>query len=155
MKPAAEKNKMIAMVFSLVPGAAQIYLGRPKKGVGLLFIFAGICWVWIFSDSYLARLISIFLYGSVTIVPMIETYQILRYGKNTLDSDAAWYVVFLLISNGFAALPMLWQSRRFSRASKTAWTVAVPVLAFLYIAFLIRYWPDLERFLRAAVGRDG
>ncbi|MBF0254020.1 MAG: hypothetical protein HQL11_02700 [Candidatus Omnitrophica bacterium] len=148
MNQKKKKNPITAVLLSLIPGAAQIYLGRTKKAVGFLCIFAGICAVWIFSPWVLGKFIAFFLYLSIALVPMIEHYQIARSGVSALSTDARWYVVFLLLTNGFAALPLLWQSERFGRASKFAWSILVPLFAAVYLFVLVRYWNDLERLIR-------
>ncbi|MFP4472532.1 MAG: hypothetical protein ACLFPX_01505 [Candidatus Omnitrophota bacterium] len=144
----SSKNPVLAIVLTVVPGMGQVYVGRPRKAVGLLIITAGIILTLIFSDSYLMRLIMANIYLVTAVPAAAEAYQIAKYGKNTIDTGARWYVILLLISTGFSAIPLLWQSGRFSRKVKIAWTVAVPVLAVIFFTTLIRYWQTLETALR-------
>jgi len=148
-----KKKIIFALVFSLIPGLSQIYVGERKKGLMLLVIDAGIFITIIFSKSYLMRLLmsGIFI---VTFLPAaIESYQIAKYGEKKLDTNSRWYVTILLLCTGFTALPLLWNSDKFTKKAKVAWTSAVPLLAFLFFGFLIKYWNLLEDSLKRTLNR--
>jgi hypothetical protein len=131
---------------------AQIYLGKTKKALGLFVIDAGILSIWLFSDSILMRLLAAGIYLITFLPACVEGYQLARYGKNILDTSADWYVIILLLTTGFSALPLLWQSPNFSKNSKIAWTAAVPVLAVLFFGIIIKYWAGIEAYLRDLAG---
>ncbi len=59
------------------------------------------------------------------------------------------YVVFLLLTKGFWALPVLWHSRVFSKRKKIAWSIAVPLLAVLYFGFLFLYGRALYHYFHS------
>jgi len=146
-----KKSVLLTVIFSLLPGLSQIYLGDKKKGFFLLLIDAGIIFTLITSKSYLMRILmaGIFL---VTFLPSaVESYQIAKYGERKIDTSSRWYVTILLLCTGFTALPLLWSSEKFSKKAKINWTVAVPILAFLFFSFLIKYWDMLENGVKKII----
>lgn len=40
---ARQKNKILMFLFSLIPGAGQMYMGFMKQGLSLMTIFATLC----------------------------------------------------------------------------------------------------------------
>ncbi|MBD3427057.1 MAG: hypothetical protein GF409_07515 [Candidatus Omnitrophica bacterium] len=130
-------------------------MGRWKRVIALFVIDAGIFLAFFLSGSYLMKLLAVNIYIFTFLAPFIESYQLAKYGKNTLSSDTRWYVVVLLLTTGFNALPLLWQSESFSRKAKISWSVAVPVLAALFVTVLVRYWDMAEAFLRDILGTSG
>ena len=54
-------------------------------------------------------------------------------------SESRFYITLLLLTRGFWALPLMWHSSSFTKRSKIAWSVAVPLLALLYFGLLIYY----------------
>ena len=64
-----------------------------------------------------------------------------------ITGEKLWYVVMMLLAVGPLALPLLWQSGHFSRATKLAWTVAVIIIALLAIYALVVIGPIVERLL--------
>lgn len=129
------------------PGIGHIFLDKKKKGVALVIVFLGLISGFIFSSLLLIKALMVMVYFSIAVPAGLETYQLAKYGKNRIDTDARWYTVVLLLFTGFAALPLLWQNKNFSRTSKILWSVAVPVLAVLFFAVIIRYKSLIEAFL--------
>ncbi len=144
-----QKNPLIAILLSLIPGLSLLYVGRRRKAFGLFVIDAGIIIAFIFADSYIMRILMAGIYCVTFLPACLESYQISRYGKNTINTSARWYVTLLLLTTGFAALPMLWNSDYFSRRAKIGWSVAVPVLAMLFFSGLAVYWHSLNHVLRS------
>lgn len=142
------KKVWLTVVLSFVPGLSFVYLGIWKKAVVLFIIDAGIALTFIFSGSYLAKLLALNIYLVTFMVPALESYQLARYGKKTVDSDARWYVTLLLLTTGFNALPLLWSSRMFSKKAKILWSIAVPLLAAVFVLLLVTYWQRADLFLR-------
>ena len=141
------KNPFLAILLSLIPGLGHLYVGERKKSTGFLIVSTGIILTFIFSKSIIMRLLMLGIYLASMGPSALEVYQMARYGRNTFDTRAKGYVIFLLLTTGFTALPLLWQSDRFSRGGKIAWTIAVPVLAILFFTVLIQYWTPLENYL--------
>ena len=139
---------ILIVLLGPVPGLGHMYLGKRKKAFGLLCVFAGVIAGIVLSGSIIVKVLMAIVYFSTAIPAWIETWQISRYGKNTIDTEVRWYMVFLLLVTGFAALPLLWQSARFSKKAKVMWSIAVPVLAFLFFSALIRYRELIEGFLQ-------
>ena len=145
MKNYKNKNVLLTLVLSVVPGLPHLYLGDRKKAAGLFVIDGALVLSVLYSRSCLMKALMGGIYF-VTVVPAcIETYQLSRYGKNTIDTDSRWYTVLLLLTTGFSALPLLWQNRNFSQSSKVAWSIAVPVLAAIFFYILAHYWDVFER----------
>jgi hypothetical protein len=138
-----------AIVFTgIVPGIGHLLLGKPKKAVGLFLVFAGLVTGFIFADWLLIKILIVLVYISVALPAWIEAYQISRYGENTVNIDARWYTVILLLFTGFSALPLLWQNNNFSKKSKILWSIAVPLLAIAFFSLLFMYRDFLESIIR-------
>ena len=54
----------------------------------------------------------------------------------------------MLLVVGPFALPLLWQSRRFSRMAKVAWTIGVVLVAVLCIVTVAALGPMMEQVLQ-------
>ena len=48
---ARQKNKILMFLFSLIPGAGQMYMGFMKQGLSLMTIFATLCAVGIWLEA--------------------------------------------------------------------------------------------------------
>jgi hypothetical protein len=132
----------------LIPGSGHMLLGRPKKALGLFLVFASLVIGSLLSDWFLIKILMVMVYLSITIPAWVEAYQIARYGKNKINTDARWYTIMLLLFTGFSALPLLWQNRNFSIKSKILWSIAVPALAIAFFSLLIAYRDSLETIVR-------
>jgi hypothetical protein len=149
------RSRYIAAGLSLVaPGAGQIYSGDRPKGVALLCITAGL---WTMATLTMAgpaaarsaltmpSLVIVYLF--VLIPAVLDGYRAGVGQTAVVAGERLWYVVMMLLAVGPLALPLLWQSRRFSRATKMAWTVAVIIIALLAIYAFVTLGPTLERLL--------
>ena len=149
------RSPYIAAGLSLVaPGAGQIYSGDRPKGVALLCITAGLWTSAILTiagvtaaRSALTMLLLVVVYLFVLIPAVLDAYRAGEGQTAVIAGEKLWYVVMMLLAAGPLALPLLWQSRRFSRATKLAWTVAVIILALLAIYALVVIGPIVERLL--------
>lgn len=148
-----KKKTWLVILLSLIPGLSLVYLGRFKKTLMIFIVDIGIVSGFVLSDSYLFKLILINIYFFTFLAPFLESYQLVRYGRNTIDSESRWYVTILLLTTGFNALPLLWNSDRFSRKAKIAWTIAVPLLFLLFLSVLVKYWDRAESLLRSLLGK--
>ena len=140
---------MLAAVLSVAaPGLGQIYTGNAKKGLSVLCVYAGLLIAPILSHSYLITILAVVIY-LVTVVPVTaDAYQTAATGRSHVDIDAKWYVFLMLWFTGFSALPLLWQSKRFSHRAKTLLTTAVILLTVLFFGGLVIFGPTMEKFLR-------
>jgi hypothetical protein len=136
------------MFLSILPGLSLVYVGKFKQALPLFIIDAGIILTVIFSGSYIMKILMAGIYLVTFFPPALESYQLVKYGRNTINTEAQWYVIVLLLTTGFTALPLLWKSGNFSKKAKIAWTVAVPVLAVLFFALLAKYWDNLDDYLK-------
>ncbi|MFA5038330.1 MAG: hypothetical protein WC732_01470 [Candidatus Omnitrophota bacterium] len=144
---------LAVLALSFVPGLPHLYLKKYKKAVSLLFISAGIVLTLLLSNSYVSGVLMFIIYAVTAIPSGVEAYQLCRYGRQTLDISSRWYVLLLLWWTGFSAVPLLWQSNRFSRFSKVVLTFLVAVMAVLFFSFLVYYWKFLEDFLTCLLSR--
>jgi TM2 domain-containing membrane protein YozV len=152
------RSPLLAAILSLlVPGLGQLYNGERAKGVAILCIDAGIgVGIGLSSvgpegfRSWLSVALLTLVYLGVWIPAGIDAYQYASGRKTSLLSgDNTWYIIFMLLMIGPAAIPLLWQSRRFSRVAKIVWTVIVILIALLGIFFVVVIGPTLERGLGA------
>lgn len=142
------RRPWLAATLSLVPGLGHFYVGKNQKGWALLAMTAGAAAAGCFSEYRLVRLLAVFIYLLTSIPAMTETFQIAKTGRPPERSDGKPYVILMLLMTGMTALPLLWQSARFSRAEKTAGSVAVVVLAILFFGGLAWLGPGIEAWLR-------
>ena len=149
------RSPYVAAGLSLIaPGAGQIYSGDRPQGVALLCITAGLWTTAILTmastaavRSFLTMPLLVIVYMFVLIPAVLDGYRA-GEGKTTVVArEKLWYVVMMLLAVGPLALPLLWQCRRFSRATKLAWTVAVIIIALLAIYALVVIGPTVERLL--------
>lgn len=144
----AEKNKKLIIILAVLPGAAHAYLGNIKKTLVLFVIDAGIIVGLLFSKSYIMKVVVVNIYLFTPIPAAMETYQQAKKKKSRINTDSRWYVIILLLTTGFNALPLLWASKEFSHASKIIWSILVPLLAIAFFYVLIAYWQELDIFLK-------
>ena len=150
-----KRSPYIAAGLSLIaPGAGQIYSGDRPKGVALLCITAGLWASAILTmtgaaaaRSVLTMLLLVVVYLFVLIPAVLDAYRAGEGQAAVITGEKLWYVVMMLLAVGPLALPLLWQSERFSRATKLAWTVAVIIIALLAIYALVVIGPIVERLL--------
>lgn len=152
----AGRSPLLAAVLSLlVPGLGQLYAGDRAKGIALLCITAGV-WGGIAMStvgpaalrSWLTALFLGFAYLFVWIPAALDAHQHAAGRPSRLLSDGrSWYVILMLLAVGPMALPLLWQSRAFSRTGKLVWTIVVIAIALLIVLSLIVLGPILERSL--------
>jgi hypothetical protein len=69
--------------------------------------------------------------------------------SKTLSGERMWYVVFMLLMVGPAALPLLWQSPRFSRKAKWGWTIFVLFIFLSCLFLMLVVMPKLEQVMRS------
>lgn len=133
------------LLLSLIPGLGHLALKKYRKGISLLCMAAGALAILIFPAWIILKLVAGVIYLSLIINAGVDSY-LLMAGKAEIHSSKP-YVTFLLLSCGFSALPMLWQSPRFCRAEKIGWTIAVPILAILFFGLLFVFGSRIEALL--------
>jgi len=151
---AAHRSPLRAAFLSLiVPGLGQCFLGDRAKGAVILCIDAGILLgiaiASIGPEAFRSWLTVVMLgvaYVFVWIPAVVDAYQRAKgLSKPLLSGERLWYVVFMLLTVGPAAIPLLWQSPRFSRSAKIGWTIAVILIALSLVVFTLVVGPMLER----------
>jgi hypothetical protein len=142
-------SPLFAASLSLVPGVGHWAVGKRGKAVAFFAIDLGIICTVLFLRSPMVSLLTCLAYFMVMVPAVIEAYTLASGGVSQL-SESKPYIVVLLLLTGFSALPFLWQSRSFSKRSKIAWSIAVPVLAILWFCFLGEY--GMRLFNNAKIG---
>ena len=140
-------SPILAASLSLVPGVGHWVIGKRGKAAAFFVIDLGIICTVFFLRSPIAPLLACLVYLMVMVPAAIETYTIARGGASQL-SESKPYIVLLLLTTGFSALPLLWQSHSFSKRIKIAWSIAVPVLAILFFSFLGAYGIRLFHYVK-------
>ena len=131
-----EKNPLIAATLSLIPGLGQLYIGRIKKGAALLCIDAGLVVPLFLFPSRLTLIMMGGVYLFTMVPAALESYLIAKTGHTSSELNSKKYIVFILFTTGLTALPLLWQSARFSKRAKILWTATVFLLALLFFGAL-------------------
>ena len=147
---------LAAALSLLLPGLGQLYNQERPKGIALLCMTAGIVYGIFMSTLGPPRFHSLVTAVMLTIAylfvwppAVMDAYQ-RAAGKPVtwLSGEKAWYVIVMLLTVGPMALPLLWQSSRFSRTGKVGWTVAVILIALAAIAAVLFIGPAVERALQ-------
>lgn len=128
-------SPVIAATLSLIPGAGHLYIGKRRKAVALFVLDIGIAGAFLVLKTNIGYLLIALGYLMTMVPAVLETYALAR-GKVSGFSESKPYIWVMLLMEGFAALPLLWQSQAFSKRTKIAWSIAVPLLAVLYFVFL-------------------
>ena len=131
----ARSNPRVALLSSvLLPGLGQIYNRESKKG---LIVFACAIGLGVLGSRFsgfnqLAMLLAVVL---LWVSAAMDAYQM---AKNAGQPAEFYYrkafVVAMLLLVGPLALPLLWESRNFSRTARWLWTILVVSVALLFIA---------------------
>lgn len=144
-----------AFLSFVVPGLGQWYNGQRAKGVSALCMVIGIAIAVALAlvgpapfRSHVSAFVLGVVYLFVWIPAIIDAYQQASGNQQPLLSgEKAWYVIFMLLMAGPGAIPLLWQSRRFSRIGKVLWTTAVLVIFLGGLLFVLFVAPLFERLL--------
>ncbi len=140
----------------LLPGLGQWKNKDTAKGTALVCMSIGV-WTGVLlaavgpqvCRSHFTVLLLSIVYLLIWIPAISDAYQFANGNSSSLLSgEKKWYVIVMLLSIGPMALPMLWQSPKFSRASKQAWSAFVLILFFLSVLFMVIFVPALERTLQ-------
>ncbi len=145
--PQNKRSLVLFFLLSILPGAAHLRLGDVKKGLALLCISVAAVLTALLTGSYLIRSLMGLIYFAAGVPAALQVCQIIA-GRQTIDWNARWYIVLMLLMTGFSALPLLWQSELFSNRAKIAWSIAVPLLAVAFFGMLGKYNRELEAYLR-------
>lgn len=154
----SQRTPQVAALLSVViPGLGQIYNDEHPKGLAILCISLGV-WFGIYVSIYghpvyrsVATVIMLGIVYVFTWIPaVVDAYQkAAGRPEPILSGTKRWYVIVMLLCVGPMALPLLWQSPRFSQGAKFAWTAAVILILVGAIAMLIILGPVIERALQA------
>ena len=157
----SRRHPLAAALGSLIlPGGGQLYNREWAKGFAIVCMDIGIAVGMALSlagppvtRSLLGAAGLGVIYLCVWIPSVVDAYQTAGGGQTALLSgDRPWYVITMLLMVGPGAIPLLWQSRRFSRAAKLAWTAAVIAVALFGILFIVVISPKIEPWLRSLTG---
>ncbi len=131
------RNPRIAFACSLLlPGLGQLYLKDYAKGWTLICMDAGMAVsLWI-SHSWFACLLLGIVYLGIMIPAAMDAFQNASGRPRVFNGDSVPYVLVMLFTVGPFAIPLLWQSQKFSKRSKIGWTVFVILIALVMIATL-------------------
>lgn len=151
------QNKYLAACLSFfLPGLGQWLINRDRaKGISLICMSAG---VWISFYLSLAgppllrsRLTAIFMtliYLFIWIPAVNDAFRFAQgFDSSLLSGRNRGYVILMLVMIGPLALPMLWQSERFSLFAKRLWTFAVVAIFIICTALILFVVPEMVRIL--------
>jgi len=142
------KNPRLALFYSvIVPGLGQIYLGEYAKGWTLLCMAAGVGVSLIVSHTPVACFLMGGIYLAVMIPAALDAFQTASGHPRPFAGDSVLYVIVMLLLVGPFAVPLLWQSRKFSTRAKILWTLAVILIALLAIMAMTFVASSLEQLM--------
>jgi len=155
------RSPVVALILSaVVPGTGQLYNGERAKGIAFLCLTLGTgvlmalaTWGPSAFRSRLTQLVLVITYLFVWIPAVFEAYRgDPGTSHSVLSGDRPWYVIFMVLVIGAMALPLVWQSRGFSRTTKIVWStlgILNTLLALLTVALL---GSSIERWLNGLSG---
>ena len=141
------RSPALAACLSLVPGLGHLYLDKKRKAAVLFLIDLSIFFGGYFTNWSLIGFVLFMPYLLVMIPAALESYH-LANGKIGGFSESRPYIVLLLLTRGFFALPLLWQSHLFSNKNKVIGSILVPVFAVLYFGFIYFYGRTLLHLIQ-------
>lgn len=146
------KNPRLALLYSaVVPGLGQIYLGERAKGWTLLCMDAGITVSLIVSHTAAACFLMGGIYLAVMIPAALDAFQTASGRPRAFAGDAIPYVIAMLLLVGPFAIPLLWQSLKFSKRAKIIWTIVVILITLLAIVFMTFVASFLEPLMKSGM----
>jgi hypothetical protein len=104
----------------------------------------------IVSHTGIARFLMGGIYLAVMIPAALDAFQTVSGRPRTFSTDTVPYVIVMLLMVGPFAIPLLWQSVKFSKTAKIFWTVAVILIAFLAIGVTTFVASSLEQILKSS-----
>jgi TM2 domain-containing membrane protein YozV len=144
------KDPRLALFYSVVaPGLGQIYLGERAKGWTFLCMGAGVAVSLIISHTAVACFLMGGIYLAVMIPAALDAFQTASGRPRTFSGDTIPYVIVMLLSVGPFAIPLLWQSQKFSPRAKIVWTIVVIGIALLSIVAMTFVASFLERIMKS------
>ncbi|MFH0985599.1 MAG: hypothetical protein V1882_08695 [Candidatus Omnitrophota bacterium] len=144
------KDPRFALLYSvLFPGLGQIYLGERAKGWTLMCMAAGVWVSLLISHTAIACFFMGIIYLTVMIPSTMDAFQTASGKSRTFAGDSVPYVIVMLLLVGPFAIPLLWQSRKFSNRAKVLSTLGVILIAFLAIAITTFVASFLEQLLKS------
>ena len=143
------KDPRLALFYSVVvPGLGQLYLGERAKGWTLLCMGAGVVVSLIVSHTAITWFLMGGIYLAVMIPAALDAFQTASGRPRTFTADTVPYVIVMLLMVGPFAIPLLWQSRKFSTPVKIVWTIVVILIALLAIAAMTFVASFLDQFMK-------
>ena len=143
------RTPFVATVLSaLLPGLGQLYNGERAKGIAMLCMVGGMAISAVLFRSVMTAVLLGIIYVAVLIPAVRDAFRVAAGQPGTFTGNRPWYVVWMLLMVGPFALPLLWQSARFSRGAKLGWTVAVILIAVIGILAAGAAGPVLEDLLQ-------
>jgi len=145
------KSPQLSFLFSfLVPGTGQLYIGERAKGWTLLCMDAGVAVSLILSHTGMAWFMTGGIYLAIMIPAAFDAFQTASGRPRIFSGETRFYVIMMLFMVGPFALPLLWQSVRFSKKAKLLWTLAVILIGLLAIATMMFSASFLDQFMKQA-----
>jgi|GEM_PF-698135 len=172
------KDPRLAFFYSaFIPGLGQIYLGERAKGWTFLCMGAGVVVSLIVSHTPVACFVMGGIYLAVMIPAALDAFQIASGRLRTFSvptpinfreseigaaqvaihdkkiktwaGDTVPYVIVMLFLVGPFAIPLLWQSRKFSKPAKIVWAIVIIGIALLAIATMTFAASFLEKLMKS------
>lgn len=90
------------------------------------------------------------IYLAILVPAALDAFQTASGRSRTFTGEPRFYVIAMLCLIGPFAIPLLWQSARFSKSAKILWTVLVILFAFLAFALLTFSASFLDQLMKQA-----
>jgi hypothetical protein len=146
-------NPTTARLLSLlVPGVGQLYAGQRGVGIAVLCTVAGILLSAVAFRSPITLATMAVLYAVVALSASGDAVRVAAGAPSAFKAGTRWQIVLLLVTIGPFALPLLWQSQRFSQTAKILWTAFVILIAVSSVLILGALGPAMEQLLGEVSG---
>lgn len=156
------RDAWIAVALSAVlPGLGQLYTGQRAKGISMLCITLGLVfWAAMATvgpahfRSWFTVLVLAVTYVLVWVPAVTDAYRLTPSTPTSVMSvEKPWYVIFMILATGALAVPLLWQTARFSRRAKYIWSTIAILNTMLALLFLALLGPVIDRVYEDLLGR--
>jgi len=141
-------NPWIAFFLSFfIPGLGQLYVGEKAKALSMLCITAGIWISLLISRSFITLILIGPLYLFALVPASLDAYQTAAGRPRTFKGESVFYVIIMLLVVGPFAIPLLWQSPKFSRVLKIVLTVLVTLTALAAIVTMTMFASFFDKMM--------
>lgn len=146
------KNPWAAFFLTLLfPGLGHLYVENRLSALAYALIAIGLWFSYFSTPSFLTRVAILLIFPFVVIPAARDAVAVAQGRKKVVTGEESRvYVVWMLCCAGPFALPLLWQNKKFSTATKVVWTLVVVSIAAVFLIFAASIGKGLEQMTQGS-----